>query len=725
MIWWKPWTKHFSTMPVSVCHSDFDGYFSHLSRKPGETLLSFITNHDEKLRKVEEHGIKIPDEVQGWLLLKKANVTREQRQMIVTQAPKLEKLRVQEKPFSYPWTRPQSCCQSTWPTPWFWTAVSPWCLCCWGWWVRWGWLWWRLWRLLWVRWHGRWSHLWWKLGWRVAVWCRCGVLWGFWCWPQWGGQLWRWGLRWGVCRLSWCKAEVSRLETFFQRFLPSCCPGWPVSNSCWSATSNWPWKGFWWWKAKRQRTWQRQEHGEIPTFSWESCWSSWPCSRLYAMLAFWSPRTPSCQLPQAEAPCSCIESTKPQEATHDWRHGCDTLPEERGLVIFEDEAGRQRVDCTMLDPGASAFLMGSGPFHRYVQHLQDLGYPVDSLKMQRCSRTFHFGGDHSTTSHWIATIPIFVNSVMGFAQAFIIKGETPMLMGRPIIEELGIVVNFKCRTMMFEGDHGDQLPWHARWVPLVAHWGLWPRAHWPATLLWTEPCGCSENWWCSCGGLGFFDLPTGRKCFPVFWGAWTCYQLLAIEKLSQSFGGVLKLRWPPLRMTCTNMFPGAPKPQAQTSFDLGGLCRCLSTCRSSWLSWMSGWVFWLRKLDGFWLGILIGLSFWPSSMKRCPIKFGLHRDVACGARWWTSMRPPLRNSYELQRQRQIHTMILTFISAARFLCVKCVMAVMHPRTTTRCLQLAHPCAFQLARTTRHFWPVPLWSSMQRPRSHLAVGTKNH
>jgi len=30
-----------------------------------------------------------------------------------------------------------------------------------------------------------------------------------------------------------------------------------------------------------------------------------------------------------------------------------------------------------------------------------------------------------------------VNSVMGFAHVFIIKGETPMLMGRPIIEELG------------------------------------------------------------------------------------------------------------------------------------------------------------------------------------------------------------------------------------------------------------------------------------------------
>ena len=49
---------------------DFDAYFSHLSRKPGETLLSYVTEHDEKLRKVQEHGIQIPDEVQGWLLLK-------------------------------------------------------------------------------------------------------------------------------------------------------------------------------------------------------------------------------------------------------------------------------------------------------------------------------------------------------------------------------------------------------------------------------------------------------------------------------------------------------------------------------------------------------------------------------------------------------------------------------------------------------------------------------
>ena len=77
---------------------DFDNYFG-LSRKPGTTLLSYVTDHDEKYRKVNEHGVKLPDQLQGWLLLRRANITKEQYQLVLSQAPKLEKLRVQEALF--------------------------------------------------------------------------------------------------------------------------------------------------------------------------------------------------------------------------------------------------------------------------------------------------------------------------------------------------------------------------------------------------------------------------------------------------------------------------------------------------------------------------------------------------------------------------------------------------------------------------------------------------
>ena len=70
----------------------FDAYFN-LSRKPGTSLLSYVTEHDEKLRKIVEHGIKLPDQVQGWLLLRRANLTKEQNQLVLTQGSKLEKLK--------------------------------------------------------------------------------------------------------------------------------------------------------------------------------------------------------------------------------------------------------------------------------------------------------------------------------------------------------------------------------------------------------------------------------------------------------------------------------------------------------------------------------------------------------------------------------------------------------------------------------------------------------
>ena len=76
---------------------DFENFFTHGVRKPGATMLQlFCAEFDEKFRKVQAHGVKLPSQVLGWFLLKKANVAKEQRQMILTQAPGLERNEVQE-----------------------------------------------------------------------------------------------------------------------------------------------------------------------------------------------------------------------------------------------------------------------------------------------------------------------------------------------------------------------------------------------------------------------------------------------------------------------------------------------------------------------------------------------------------------------------------------------------------------------------------------------------
>ena len=60
--------QHFENDSRCQLPSDFDGYFG-LSRRAGQTLLSFVTEHDELNRRLEKYNVALPDAVQGWHLL--------------------------------------------------------------------------------------------------------------------------------------------------------------------------------------------------------------------------------------------------------------------------------------------------------------------------------------------------------------------------------------------------------------------------------------------------------------------------------------------------------------------------------------------------------------------------------------------------------------------------------------------------------------------------------
>ena len=133
--------------------------------------------------------------------------------------------------------------------------------------------------------------------------------------------------------------------------------------------------------------------------------SSWPNSfarpTMCAMRRHW---TPGCSMFQAFEGRQRFYTgvTRALESM-----AATTLSGKGGMVIFEDSRGRKRVECSLLDPGVSAPFIISGPFHRYVQRLVELGYPVESIAMRRAQRTFHFGGDHSALCEWwVAKIPI-------------------------------------------------------------------------------------------------------------------------------------------------------------------------------------------------------------------------------------------------------------------------------------------------------------------------------
>ena len=106
-----------------------------------------------------------------------------------------------------------------------------------------------------------------------------------------------------------------------------------------------------------------------------------------------------------------------------------STPQEAAFLIFQDSGGQERPDCVMLDPGASAFLSGYGPFRRLIDHYKDINFPVEVIKMTKVRRRLQFGGDASPWSEWSAHIPIFVDGCYGTIEIFLLPGNRRLKIG--------------------------------------------------------------------------------------------------------------------------------------------------------------------------------------------------------------------------------------------------------------------------------------------------------
>ena len=79
--------------------SDFDKCFTGLHPRRGQSLLEYTTEHDHLYNKLSDHNVALPGKVQGWHLLRRAGLTKEQGQLVTAQAPSMERNEVQEAIF--------------------------------------------------------------------------------------------------------------------------------------------------------------------------------------------------------------------------------------------------------------------------------------------------------------------------------------------------------------------------------------------------------------------------------------------------------------------------------------------------------------------------------------------------------------------------------------------------------------------------------------------------
>ena len=76
--------KIFKFDAITELPGDFDNFFVTLVRKRNATLQEYSGDFERALRKLESHGVTLPDKVVGWYFMRRAGLSVSQRQMVMS-----------------------------------------------------------------------------------------------------------------------------------------------------------------------------------------------------------------------------------------------------------------------------------------------------------------------------------------------------------------------------------------------------------------------------------------------------------------------------------------------------------------------------------------------------------------------------------------------------------------------------------------------------------------
>ena len=500
--------------------ADFESYFNLLQRQGGQTLLMFINDHEEAYRKLQQHKVELPASVQGWHLLRRAGLSREQRQLITLKAPTMEKNEVIEALYlilgqdykgggwnvernrrfgiqSHSWKNHRAYVADDYDDETYQDDEQ-------------------------------WEHGYYE---EDDSWLEEGPAYeayddegqdfdydaGYYGeeepWPdnEEANSPSQMAAAYDSAFASYTDARRRFQELKTSRgYLPIVAltdsGGAPTSTATGSGSpSSWRTKG----KGKgSSKGGKSKSVSRPPPDPRGRAKANMNCLRC-GQAGHWA-----ANCPQSSSPTSRTPAVKRPASTTE-AMAMSTPLDERALLIFQDSGGAERPDCVMLDPGASAFLSGYGPFRRYLDHLRALEFPVDTIKMSKGRRRFQFGGDASMRSDWSAHVPTFVDGKYGTIELFLLPGNTPMLCGRPIIEALGMTMDFAQKRLRIGSS-----PWMPATLGRQGEY-LWSLTNeflsvnydpeWPEFVLRTNDQGIEQN-----DGYRLQDFMTAEHGFTTF-----------------------------------------------------------------------------------------------------------------------------------------------------------------------------------------------------------------
>ena len=164
----------------------------------------------------------------------------------------------------------------------------------------------------------------------------------------------------------------------------------------------------------------------------------------------------------ARGDSTCLRCGQPGH----WARNCPKNPqgmkrgreEEATIAMVSDQAGRTHRDddvaesrMGMLDGGASTMVVGATTLWRYITYLLQRGIDVRDIDCFTCSKWLRFGNDQSQECKLGSKVPMVCGSRVGVVFCYILPGETPFLIARPVMEQLGLSIDFGDKKIKWPG----------------------------------------------------------------------------------------------------------------------------------------------------------------------------------------------------------------------------------------------------------------------------------
>ena len=115
-------------------------------------------------------------------------------------------------------------------------------------------------------------------------------------------------------------------------------------------------------------------------------------------------------------------------------------------------------DTAMQDGGAASVLGSAWQIKMYLRFLLENGFNIHDIPMFHCEKGFKYGNSQKEITNQCIVLPTFIGNKRIDVLTYIIAGEAPILVGRPLLEQLGLTIDYMNKQMKWPDTDWETLP---------------------------------------------------------------------------------------------------------------------------------------------------------------------------------------------------------------------------------------------------------------------------